>query len=347
MASREITSLRPLWEPSGVYLNTASYGLPPRPAWEAFQRAQLEWRSGEGVWEEWIESVNRARALFARLVSVPSEWVAAGSAVSGFASLVASCLPDGARVVAPDMEFTSTLFPFLAQADRGVRVQVVPSARIAEAVVPGTSLVALSGVQSSSGEVAALQPVVEAARAVGAAVFVDATQACGWLPVDASRVDFLACAAYKWLMAPRGVAFFSIRPEWLDRIRPSTAGWFAGEDVHSSYYGPPLRLAHDARRFDLSPAWFSWIGTVPALQLLLDAGIDAIQQHDVELANRFLRGRGQPEGDSAIVQIEAEGAEQRLHRAGVRCAVRAGKVRASFHLYNTEADVDRALEALA
>jgi hypothetical protein len=58
-------------------------------------------------------------------------------------------------------------------------------------------------------------------------------------------------------------------------------------------------------------------------------------------------GLGHPPGDSAIVTVDVPGAEQKLRLAGVRAAVRAGRVRASFHVYSTEADVDMALTALA
>ena len=40
------------------------------------------------------------------------------------------------------------------------------------------------------------------------------------------------------------------------------------------------------------------------------------------------------------------GAEERLERAGILAAVRGGALRASFHVYNTEDDVDAALSAL-
>ena len=50
--------------------------------------------------------------------------------------------------------------------------------------------------------------------------------------------------------------------------------------------------------------------------------------------------------DSAIVSVDVPGAEERLQAAGVRAAVRGGRLRASFHLYTTEADVDLALNAL-
>ena len=157
----------------------------------------------------------------------------------------------------------------------------------------------------------------------------------------------MTCGAYKWLMSPRGTAFMAIAPELLERVTPHAAGWFAGDDVHGSYYGGPLRLASDARRLDTSPAWFPWVGTVPALQTVLDIGVERIHAHDVGLANRFRAGLGLGPADSAIVVADAPGAEQRLRGAGVMAAVRAGRLRTSWHVYNTEADVDRVLELLS
>jgi hypothetical protein len=57
-------------------------------------------------------------------------------------------------------------------------------------------------------------------------------------------------------------------------------------------------------------------------------------------------GLGLPPGGTAIVSTAVEGAAEKLERAGIRAAVRAGALRASFHLYSTEADVDAALDAL-
>ena len=160
-------------------------------------------------------------------------------------------------------------------------------------------MVATSLVQSATGEIAVLDDVVAAARAVDALVVVDATQAVGWLPVDASQVDAFACVGYKWLMSPRGSAFLALSERLQERLRPINAGWYAGADVHTSYYGPPLRLATDARRFDVSPAWFSWVGTAPALELLEQIGIEQVRAHDVALADRFRAGLGLPPGGSA------------------------------------------------
>ncbi|MBD0289888.1 MAG: aminotransferase class V-fold PLP-dependent enzyme [Thermoleophilia bacterium] len=337
-----LSEAQALWSPSRPYLNTASFGLPPAPAWDELAAALEDWRYGRTSWERWGESTERARDAFARLVGARSEDVATSASASQLVALVAASLPPGARVVAPERDFASLLFPLALRAD----VSTVPLARLADAIEPGVVLVALSAVQSATGEVADVARVAAAARAHGALVLVDATHAVGWLPLAAADVDYLVCAAYKWLLSPRGTAFLAVRPGLLDRVPPLAASWWSSDDPHSTYYDLPVRLANDARRLDTSPAWFSWVGAAPALELLERIGVAAIHDHDVALANRFRTGLGLAPTDSAIVSVELAGAQERLERAGILASVRAGSLRASFHLYNTEADVDAALAAL-
>jgi selenocysteine lyase/cysteine desulfurase len=339
-----IADARALFDPEGTYLNTASYGLPPRPGWDTLQQALAEWRGGRTSWEGWSESTEAARAEFARLVGTDTARVAIGATVSGLVGLVAASLPRGSRVIVPDVEFTSTLFPFMVQP--GLEVRTVPPARLAEAIDEHTGAVAFSAVQMSTGEVADLDAILEAARAHDVLTVLDATQAAGWLPLEADRVDFLVAAGYKWLISPRGSAFMTVAPERLESVLPSQAGWYAGEDVHDSYIGPPLRLAHDARRLDTSPAWFSWVGTVPALELLNRVGIDAIHEHDVALANRFRAGLGLEPSNSAIVSVDRADALPRLRAEGIQAATPGGRLRVGFHLYNEKEDADRVVDVL-
>jgi selenocysteine lyase/cysteine desulfurase len=343
----EIVDAQPLWDPRPGYLNTSSYGLPPRPAFSALQAALDDWRHGRTSWEGWDESTTASRASFARLTGVAGADVAVASTVSGLLGPVGAALPDGARVLVPDIEFTSNVFPWAVHADRGVEVVTAPPDKLASAIDARTTLVAFSAVQSATGEVAAYDEILAAARSVGAMVVVDATQAVGWLRRDWAAADVVAVGAYKWLMAPRGVAYAYFAPSVRDRIRPLQAGWYAGDDPHTAYYGLPLRLAEDARRFDVSPAWFCFVGQAPALDILVDVGVDRINAHNVGLANRFRTGLGLPPGDSAIVSTDVPEAEAKLRAAGIRAAVRGGKVRVSFHLYTTTDDVDSALDALA
>jgi selenocysteine lyase/cysteine desulfurase len=336
------------FEPTGVYVNTASVGLPPRRVVEAIQDAIAVWRTGRAEAADYDALVEHGRRLFAGLVGVAPDRVAIGNQVSTFTGLVAAALPDRARVLAAEEDFTSVLFPFLAHADRGVRVQAVPLDRLVEAIRPGVDLVAVSAVQSADGRLVpgGLDRLAAAAADHGCLTYVDATQAVGWLPFDAGRFDFVSCAAYKWLLSPRGTAFGVVRPERLGMLRPLHAGWYAGADPWTSIYGPPLRLASEARRLDISPAWLAWAGTVPALELLSEVGISAIHRHDLGLANALRARLGQPVSDSAIVTVATDAGLERLRAANVRASIRAGAVRLSFHLHNTDADVEAVARAL-
>ena len=340
-----IADVRHLWQPDRPYLNTASFGLPPAPAWEALQQALADWRYGRTSWEQWCDATDRARERFAELVNVPAERVAAGASLSYLVSLVVAGCRNGARVLVPEVDFSSLTWPFLIRGSR-FELRSAPLAQLADAIDARTEVVAFSAVQSVDGTVAGIAEIAEAAASHGAFTVVDATHAVGWLPFDASRFDAVACAAYKWLMSPRGTAFLTLSERALEQAVPLAANWFAADERFGSYYDPELRLAGDARRLDLSPAWFSWVGTEPALELLCEVGIEEIYGHDLALANRFRAGLGLPRGNSAIVSADVPGAEERLMRAGILAAVRGGSLRASFHLYNTEDDVDGALSAL-
>ena len=86
------------------WLSTASYGLPPRPAWDALQAALADWRDGRTSWEPWDESTGRARSAFARMTGVTPGDIAVGATVSVLLAPVAAALPAGARVVVPEIE---------------------------------------------------------------------------------------------------------------------------------------------------------------------------------------------------------------------------------------------------
>jgi selenocysteine lyase/cysteine desulfurase len=327
------------------YLNTASIGLPPALAVTALREAVDQWVAGDALAPSYDAYVARARTAFARLHSVAAEDVAIGPQVSYFVGIVAASLPRRAEVVAYEGDFASLLYPFLARDD--LKVRLVPLERVADAVTMHTSLVAVSAVQSSDGRVADLEALTRAAHEHGALTLLDATQASGWLPIDASRFDFVVAGAYKWMLAPRGATFMAMRPGWIPTLPPTAPGWYAADYPWGAVYGPALRLAADARRLDMSPAWLPWVGTAAALEYLEDLGIEPIHEHDVALANRLREGLDMPPSSSAVVPVPGEDTAEALVEAGIHVStMRAGAVRVCFHLYNTEEDVDTALRAL-
>lgn len=348
-----LDAARAAFEPVPGYLNAASLGLPPRTVADAMRAGVDAWQAGTAAPADYDAAVSRSRELYAGIVGVDAARVAVGSQVSVAAGLVAASLPDGARVVCVDGDFSSMVFPFAVHADRGVDVVHVPLDGLADAVRPGVDLVAFSLVQSADGRVSDAAAVVAAARDAGATTFCDLTQAVGWLPVRAGDFDLTVCSAYKWLCAPRGTAFLTATPEAAARLRPLHAGWYAGEDVWGSTYGPVMHLAADARRFDVSPAWLPWVGTVPALELFADlltgTDPDAVRRHGAGLADSLLVAGGrEPQGRPVVSLPDADGsAATRLTAAGAVVASRAGRVRVAFHLWNTPDDVVLAAAALA
>ena len=324
------------------YLATASVGLPPRASIAALNTRLSEWQAGASLPPSFDPDVRRARTAFAQIVGAEPESIAIAPNVSTVAGMVAASLPDNAVVLCAEEDFTSVLFPFLS---RGLDVKVVALDRLLDSVNDDIDLVAVSAVQSSSGQVLDLDALSELASRHSVRSFVDVTQAAGWLPVEAGRFDVTACHGYKWLCSPRGAGFATVREDAVEWLQPTSAGWYAGEEPWSSIYGPPLRLARGARRFDTSPVWFSYAAAAPTLELLSGFDIEHVHSYSVGLANRFCELVGVPAANSAIVSVSLDD-HSALSAAGVKASARAGRARFSFYIYNTDDDVARAAEAV-
>jgi selenocysteine lyase/cysteine desulfurase len=312
---------------------------------EALATSIDRWRHGVATMADYDASVARCRELFADIVGADVARVAVANQVSVFVGLIAASLRPESVVLVADDDFTSVLFPMLVQQRRGITVRRAPFDELAAALDDAVDLAAFSLVHSATGQLADVDAIEEAAAKRGTRLLVDGTQAAGWLPIDASRFDYLVVSAYKWLLCPRGTAFMVISSDVQDDVLPALAGWYAGEDPWTSIYGGGLRLAASARRFDVSPAWLSWDGSVPALELIASTGLDRIHAHDVALAEQSRQRLGIPSSRSAIVTIPTERTEL-LRQRGVTVSVRAGSVRAGFHLYNSVADVDALVAAV-
>ncbi len=312
--------------PTRGYLDSATYGLPPRSTLAAMEEALAGWRTGRR-WRDWEEDGEACRALFAGIVGARSEDIALVTAASVGVGLVAASLPvePGANVVLYERDFTSAMLPWQGLAARGVELRLAPLERIAEAIDERTAIVSVSLVQSAEGRVVDL----DALRATGARILLDVTQAAGTYPVDVAGIDYLVAHGYKWLLCPRGLAFFYASPERRDEIEPWTAGWKSRTDPYEDYYGLP-ELSADGRRLDVSLPWFSAAGGRPSLELFASLGVERVAAHNLALARTLTGELGLPNAASPIVRIQVEDAEsaaERLREAGVACSARGGSVR--------------------
>ncbi|MFE0645182.1 aminotransferase class V-fold PLP-dependent enzyme [Streptomyces sp. NPDC058877] len=337
--------------PKRTYLDTSSCGLLPRRTVEAVTLLAQETADGRPGGAGSFDVVAEARAAFARIAGVAPERVAVGSSVAVHCGMIAQSMPAGAEVLFPEGDFSSVITPFTIRGD--LKTRFVPLERLAESVRPETALVAFSAVQSANGRTADFAAVREAASAHGARTLLDATQSAGWLPLDAGRWDYTVTGGYKYLLCPRGASFLTVTEEAQDSLLPIHANWVTGEELWANVYGPVRELARFASRFDEPVAFLSYHGAARSLALLEEIGIERIEAHDKGLAARFRSGlldlgHVPVMDDSTVVAVPGLGHRaDSLHEAGVLLSTRAGNLRASFHLYNTAADVDRALEALA
>ena len=336
------------------YLDSATYGLPPRSTVATLREALNGYADGTADWEQdWEPAGEVCRAIAGGMLGADAQEIALLPAVSVGVSLVAACLTPGDEVVVPDDEFTSLLFPLLVGAEHaGARVRRVPFAEVPNAVTPSTTVVATSHVQSNGGAVADLDAVAQQGAAAGALVVVDATHAMGILPIDTVRrgLDVVVAAAYKHLLCPRGVAFARVAPRVWDRLPPIAASWRGLRRPRNYYGGSPADLEPDARRYDVSLAWLPWVGAAASLEFL-----DRIDEHvrghwPIRLANELAERLELPATGSSILGVpvvaNAGVVLQALAGAGLTASVRDHSVRLSFHVYSTLEDVDRAAAVL-
>jgi selenocysteine lyase/cysteine desulfurase len=327
----------------------------------ALQSATDAWLYGEFDWTEWDRAPAASKSSIARLLGIAEEQIALMGSVAEAAATVAKSLPPG-RIIVPAQEFRSNLFPWQQLERTGHEIVLIPARDghtrtedIVAALDTRTVLLAISDVLSIDGHRADLMALRQATNDVGARLFVDATQSLGALRFDMGKVcpDYLAVHGYKWMLCPRGAAWLATRPELIEELIPLLPSWKSTDPPHG-YFGGPFVPARGAARCDTSPAWLSWIGALPALDLLLDLDAEQVEQHCVQLAADF-RARaadagaavGSGQSHIAVVRVTDPGAVgARLARDGVRATLLGDRLRVGFHYFNNNSDVERATSAL-
>ena len=161
------------------FLNSPTYGLPPQFMFDALQDCLRAWQAGTMDVPSFDESVRAGRAGYAALVGVPEDSVTMAGTVSSALGLVAAAIPDGSRVATLPGEFTSTSFPFAAQAPRGVTVTELNSDELVTAA-RDYDVVTASLVQSADGAVLDVDALRANVAGTETLTVIDVTQALGW-----------------------------------------------------------------------------------------------------------------------------------------------------------------------
>ncbi|MCK0166374.1 cysteine desulfurase [Jannaschia sp. S6380] len=243
---------------------------------------------------------------------------------------------------------------------------------VLDAVTDRTKLIAVTHLSNVLGTVVDVKAICDGAGARGVPVLIDGSQGAVHLPVDVADIgcDFYAVTGHK-LYGPSGSGAIFIRPERMAEMRPFMGGGDMIREVHRdsvTWNDPPMKFEAG------TPAIVAIIGFGAALDWMMDLGMERIAEHEERLRDyardrfaglNWLHMQGQTPEKAAIFSFTLEGAAHAhdistvLDKKGV--AVRAGHhcaqplmehlgvtatCRASFGVYNTEAEVDVLIDAL-
>jgi selenocysteine lyase/cysteine desulfurase len=287
----------------------------------------------------------------------------------------------GDRILTGHAEYGSNALAYLQMAKRrGVVIDVVPNdpfgqldvQALADRIDGRTRLIGMSHIPTSGGLVNPAAEVGRLARAAGVLYLLDATQTAGQLPIDVDEVgaDLVTATGRKFLRGPRGTGFLYVRTAVLDRLDP-----FVNDIGASTWDGATGFEWHEgARRFG---TWEHSYGTVlglgSAVDQALEVGLEPIAERALALGGRLRDGLDAIPGvrthdlgrvRCAIVTASLEGVPAAafataIRARGINVSLTAPKdnvfderrvhplVRLSPHYYNSEEEIDTALDAVA
>lgn len=369
-----------------IHLNNAGSSLMPQPVIDAIHRYldhEIGY-GGYETHRAFSSELDGVYSTLAELINAESSEIAVSDSATRAwdMALYSMSLGEGDRILTTTTEYVSNWAAYLQLRDeKGIVVEVVPNTPTGEvdvealhAMVDGSvKLITLNHVPTNSGVVNPAADVGSVAKEHGIPYLLDACQSVGQLPVDVDEIgcDMLSATSRKFLRGPRGVGFLYVRSDFIPRLDPVFV------ELHNAPIVLPDRyeLRNDAKRFE---TWeknhANVLGLGTAAEYAMGIGIEAIWERIQMLASMAralldeidgvsVRDLGEVKG--GIVTFEVEGrqvAEVRellsersinvststllsapvdMHERGIE-----GLVRASFHAYNTEDEVEALVEAV-
>jgi selenocysteine lyase/cysteine desulfurase len=354
-----------------VYLNSGSYGALANEVKAAFD-AYLEERLLLGSnWDTWITKLESVRGSTASLLhAAPDEIAVTGSVSAGLNALASALDFGGARnkVVISDFEFPTSAQIWHAQERRGARVVHVPPVAdgyiplemFDEAIDERTQLVAVTHVCFRNGAKLDIPGIVRLAHSKGARVMVDCYQSVGSMDIDVKswNVDFAVGGMLKYLLGTAGIGFLYVRGSLVGSLVPSNSGWFAQADIGAMDI-TANRPAPSARRFEAgTPPVVNCYAAEAGLKMLIRVSTSVVEKRVRALTGRCIDALAeigwpsvtpaQDERRGATVALPARDSARltaELLERGIVTSPRDDNVRASFHFYNNEADIEAFIAA--
>jgi len=339
---------------------------------EALNSADAPWTIGS---ETFFVPVDRLRGLFARLIGGDADGVAIIPSVSYGVGIAAANLDvgPGKTVVVLKDQFPSAIYPWrsaLAENGGEIRTVTLPDQSepwtdaVLAAIDDTTAAVSVPNCLWTDGSFLDLAAIGAAARGVGAALVVDASQSLGAIPFDVGVVqpDFVFAAGYKWLLGPYALNYLWMSPQHRDGV-PLEETWVSRSEANDFTKLVNYRdeYAPGARRFDFGErAAFQLMPlAIVAIEQVLEWGVDDVAAATERLTaaiekqatiRGLLAAPRHARGPHLIGLRSPDGLPKglagKLAQQKVFVSVRGDSIRVSPYLYNDQSDVDRLFAAL-
>lgn len=295
----------------------------------------------------------------------------------------ATNLAPGDAVVLTQLEHHANIVPWhQLAAERGIELRWIPLADDGQLdlsdldrLLDGARLLSVTAMSNVVGTIPPVRHLADAAHAAGALVCVDACQYVPHVATDVTGLgaDFLAFSGHK-MLGPTGIGVLWARAELLEEMPPFLGGGGMILDVTMDGFRP----AEVPHKFEAgTPPIAEIVGLGAAVDYLEALGMDRVRAHEVSLNDYALRTLGERFGEDLTIHgssdphlrggvmsfafrgIHPHDLSQVLDQHGVcvrpghHCAKPLMRVlgvgataRASWYVYNDEADVDALADAL-
>lgn len=355
----------------------AHAGVCPLPRRVAEAVRDCAEKSTLGDQEEFmLARLTDARKLGAQLLDCRADEIA----LVGPTSLALSFVAAGLKLRRNDNiliyhdDYPSNVYPWMALVDQGVEVRLLNTRGlgnirprdVAGQIDENTKLVALASCHFISGFRIEISEIGKMLHGRGILFCLDAIQTLGAFPTTVEHVDFLAADAHKWMLGPCGAGILYVRRDLQERLTPPVYGWhnvrnpnFVAQE-HIVFRDGAVKYEAGTQNL------LGVVGLIAAMEQTLELGIENIAAELLRKRNWLVpelqkRGftvlnadAGRNSGSITSFfhgQKDMAGLFTKLSEAGIVSSLRtdrAGKkyLRFSPHFYNTDAELQRALEML-
>ncbi|MBR5498264.1 MAG: aminotransferase class V-fold PLP-dependent enzyme [Clostridia bacterium] len=374
-----------------IYLDNGSTSFPKAPG---VGRAMLNYIEDEGVnisrggYQSAYSVAERVLETREQLCSLfnfkKAENVVFTSGVTASLNqIISGYLRAGDHVLTSSMEHNAVMRPLAVAQKGGAEYSCAPCAEdgsldfeaFKAKIKANTKLVVMTHASNVCGTVMPIKEVGRFCRENGICFAVDCAQSGGILDIDMDEmcIDFLAFAGHKGLLGPQGIGGFLVRDECVGKIAPLIAGG-TGSISHSIEIPEFMPDRFEAGTQNLPGI----MGLNASLKFLEEIGIKKLREHELALAERFIKGiadvenvriagKKSAEGRTAVVSLGFENMDNAaatwhlesdfgiMTRCGLHCAPIAhqtlktypqGTVRFTPGFFTAEEEIDAAIHAV-